>query len=66
MCGAISLAYCELYLTIAAVFAPGRFNFELFETSLDDIETVHDFFNACYSLDSKGLRVIVKDGEKVS
>ena len=33
-CGIVpySLAYCELYLTLATVFAPGRFSFELYET----------------------------------
>jgi hypothetical protein len=28
-----SLAYCEIYLAIAAVFAPGRFKLELYETT---------------------------------
>lgn len=54
-----SLAYCELYLTVAAIFAPGRFRFELFETDVTDVEIAHDFFNPCYRFDSKGLRVVV-------
>ena len=54
-----SLAYCELYVTLAAVFAPGRFKFELFETDASDAEVGHDFFNACQRMDSKGIRVKV-------
>lgn len=42
------------------MFAPGRFEFEFFETGAEDIEIVHDFFNACLSVDSKGVRVMVK------
>jgi hypothetical protein len=55
-----SLAYCELYLTLAAVFAPGRFSLRLFETDITDVETSHDFFNSSYRLDSKGVRVLVE------
>jgi len=55
-----SLAYCELYLTLAAIFAPGRFGFELFETDITNVEIAHDFFNACYRTDSKGIRMLVK------
>ena len=54
-----SLAYCELYLTLAAVFAPGKFRFELFETDITDVETPHDFMTPCQRADSKGIRVIV-------
>lgn len=54
-----SLAYCELYLTIAAIFAPNRFRFELFETDVTDVEIAHDFFNPYYKADSKGMRVTV-------
>ena len=39
-----SIAYCELYLILAALFAPGRFRFELYEMDITDIETAHDFF----------------------
>lgn len=52
-----SLAYCELYLTIAAVFAPDRFEFELFETDESDIDIAHDFFVPFARMDSKGVRV---------
>ena len=55
-----SLAYCELYLTLAAIFAPNRLRFELFETDVTDVEIAHDFFNPCYKADSKGMGVIVR------
>ena len=56
----LSLAYCELYLTLAAIFAPGRFRLELFETDASDVETPHDFVNPCHRLDSKGIRVLIR------
>lgn len=55
-----SLAYCELYLTLAAIFKPGRFDFKLFKTDEKDAEIGHDFFNACQSVESKGIRVVVE------
>lgn len=58
-CAGLNLAYCELYLTLAAVFAPGRFTLELFETDISDVETKHDFLNTSPRLDSKGIRVTV-------
>ncbi|KAL8927557.1 MAG: hypothetical protein Q9208_002362 [Pyrenodesmia sp. 3 TL-2023] len=59
-CLGMNLAYCELYLTLAAVFAPGRFKFELYETDITDVEVYHDFFNASQRVDSKGIRVKVE------
>lgn len=50
-----SLAYCELYLTLALVFT--EFDFALYETDVSDAEVAHDFFNACQSVESKGIRV---------
>jgi len=32
---------------------------DLFETTLDDVVTVHDFFTAVPRLDSKGVRIKV-------
>lgn len=58
-CAGQNLAYCELHLTLAAVFAPGRFRLELFETDASDVELKHDFVNTCPKLDSKGIRVTV-------
>lgn len=45
----ITLAYCEPFLTLAAVFR--RFDMELFETTLDDIKMVKDMSG------SKGVRI---------
>lgn len=58
-CAGLNLAYCELYLTLAAVFAPGRFRLELFETDISDVELKHDFLNTSPRLDSKGIRVTI-------
>ena len=59
-CIGMHLAYAELYLALAALFAPGRFQFELFETDESDVKIVHDFVNTSARLDSKGIRVLVK------
>ena len=59
VCLGMNLAYAELYLTLAAIFAPGRFDFKFFETDLSDVETKHDFMNTSPRLDSKGIRVTV-------
>ncbi|KAI4248152.1 MAG: hypothetical protein L6R40_001241 [Gallowayella cf. fulva] len=59
-CLGTNLAYCELYLTLATLFAPGRFTFELYETDMSDVKVAHDFFNASQSVDSKGIRVKVQ------
>lgn len=59
-CVGMQLAYCELYLIMAALYAPGRFGFELFETDRSDVEIEHDFFNAFHRLDSRGIRVVVR------
>ncbi|KAL8993523.1 MAG: hypothetical protein Q9169_006281 [Polycauliona sp. 2 TL-2023] len=53
------LAHCELNLTLATLFAPGKLDFELFETGIEDVEVKHDFFNASQSVESKGIRVKV-------
>jgi dihydroneopterin aldolase len=54
-----SLAYAELYLTIAGIFR--QYELELFETSVEDIKMAHDFFSPFPRLDSKGVRVRVKE-----
>ncbi|KAK4695743.1 hypothetical protein P7C71_g2073, partial [Lecanoromycetidae sp. Uapishka_2] len=58
-CAGLNLAYAEFYLALAAVFAPGRFRLELFETDASDVETKHDFFVPSPRLDSKGIRAVV-------
>jgi hypothetical protein len=52
------LAHAEVYLALATVFR--RFEFELFETDVSDVELAHDFFLPSPKLDSKGVRVKVK------
>ena len=54
-----SLAYCEIYLTIAAVFAPGGFKLENYQTTARDTWPAHDFFNPGFPSDSKGIRITI-------
>ena len=56
-CLGMNLALAEIYLTLAAVFR--RFDLHLYETTRDDVDIVHDFFNPSARKDSKGVRVIV-------
>lgn len=58
-CLGMNLAYAELYVTLATVFR--RFDFELFETGRGDVDAEHDFMVPCPRLDSKGVRVLVKE-----
>ena len=58
-CAGLNLAYAEFYLALAAVFAPGRFEWELYETDVTDVELKHDFMNTCPRMDSKGIRAVV-------
>lgn len=53
-----SLAYAELFLTIAAVFR--RFDLELFETTRDDVGLARDGFVPRPKAGSKGVQVIVR------
>lgn len=50
-----NLAWCELYLGMAAMFR--NFEFELYETDVMDAEVAHDFWLPSAKLDSKGVRV---------
>lgn len=54
-CLGLNLAWCELYLGMAAVFR--NFKFELYETDYSDVEVKHDFWLPSPKLDSKGIRV---------
>ena len=54
-CLGINLAWCELYLGMAAVFR--NFHFELYETDASDVEVKHDFWLPSPKLDSRGVRV---------
>lgn len=51
------LAQAEIYLCLAALFR--RFEFELYETTRNDIDVAHDFFNPLPRKGSVGLRVTV-------
>ncbi|KAK6441669.1 hypothetical protein LTR95_002085 [Oleoguttula sp. CCFEE 5521] len=57
-CLGINLARSEMYLTTATLIR--RFKFELFETSRSDVDMAHDFFVPYSSVDSKGVRMLVK------
>lgn len=53
-----SLAYAELYITLSTIMT--RFDWEMYETTLDDIVCKHDFFVAVGDLNSKGVRAHIK------
>lgn len=59
-CLGINLAWAEMYLALGNMCAPGRFEYELFETDLSDVKIEHDFFVAFPKLDTKGVRVSVR------
>ena len=52
-----SLAYAEMYFAIAMLVR--NFDFELYETTYEDIKVKHDFFVALAKMDSKGVRAKV-------
>lgn len=56
-CLGMNLAYAEMYLSLSNIVR--RFEMELFETTLEDVTMVHDFFVAVPRLDSKGVRAKV-------
>ena len=58
------MAYAELYLTTATLVS--RFDFELYETSLNDMQIKHDFFVGVPDLSSKGVRITVKQQSTAS
>ena len=56
----MNLAYMELYLAVAAMWAKGRFEWSVWDTERDrDVETHHDFLNTSAKLGSKGIRFTV-------
>lgn len=52
-----SLAYTELYFAIAMIFR--KLELELFDTTREDVEVVHDFFMGTAKSGSKGVRARV-------
>jgi len=62
-CLGMNLAYSEMFLTLGTLLRPverGGLEWELYNTSAADIETVHDFFNPSPRMESQGLRVLVR------
>ncbi|KAJ5175697.1 uncharacterized protein N7482_001574 [Penicillium canariense] len=57
MCLGMHLAWAELYLVLGTLFR--RYNISLYETTVEDVEMAHDFFDPVPKLDSKGLRIII-------
>ena len=57
MCVLNSLAQAEMRLTLAAVLR--RFDFELFETTAEDIKIARDYFVGVPEPGSKGVRAVV-------
>lgn len=53
-----NLALAEFYLAIAALFS--RLDFELYETTIEDVEMKRDLFIPSVKKGSKGIRVLVK------
>jgi len=49
-----SLAYAEMYLAAATIIR--RYDWEMYETTLDDVTCKHDFFVAVADLNTKGVR----------
>jgi cytochrome P450 len=58
-CLGVNLAMAQIHLCLATLFS-GRYEFELFETDMEDVRLAHDFFLPSPKLDSKGVRVKVK------
>ncbi|KAG7135748.1 Cytochrome monooxygenase sdnE like protein [Verticillium longisporum] len=57
-CPGMNLAHAEMFLTASTIIS--RFDWELFETGLDDVTCQHDFFVAVAKLDSKGVRATLR------
>ena len=62
-CIGINLAHAELFLAIAAV---ARYDMELFDTDLSDVEFKHDYHVAYPKLNSKGVRAMVHGKARMS
>ncbi|KAI9932146.1 hypothetical protein AWENTII_010475 [Aspergillus wentii] len=58
-CIGMHLARSEILLVISTVLR--RMNFELFETTIEDVRVKHDIFIPFVNMDSKGVRVLIKD-----
>ncbi|KAK3693065.1 cytochrome P450 [Podospora appendiculata] len=61
-CLGMNLAYAELYLALSMVVR--RFDWDMYETGLDDVVCKHDFFVAVADLESKGVRAVLRVREQ--
>lgn len=53
-----SLAKAEILLAVSTLLR--RMDFELYETTLDDVVVKHDIFIPFARMDSEGVRVLIK------
>lgn len=53
------LASAEIHLTLAAIFSGKRFELELYQTTREDVDVEHDFFNPQPKRGAVGVRVVV-------
>lgn len=53
-----SLARAEILLVISSLLH--RFDFELYETTVEDVRVKHDIFIPFVRMDSEGVRVLIK------
>ncbi|KAI1404039.1 cytochrome P450 [Hypoxylon fuscum] len=58
-CIGINLAYCELYLALAALSLRVLPQMRLYETTEEDVRYDHDMFNPMTNARSKGVRAII-------
>ncbi|KKK12649.1 hypothetical protein AOCH_001347, partial [Aspergillus ochraceoroseus] len=58
-CIGMHLARTEILLVISTLLR--RMNFELFETTIEDVRVKHDIFIPFVKMDSKGVRLLVTD-----
>ena len=55
-----SLAYAEIYLTLAVLFHTNGPKLELFETDESDVLHIHDYVIPLPKLNTKGVRVLIR------
>lgn len=53
------LASAEIHLTLAAIFSGKRFELELYQTTREEVDVEHDFFNPQPKKGAVGVRVFV-------
>lgn len=53
------LASAEIHLTLAAILSGKRFDLELYQTTREDVDVEHDFFNPQPKKGAVGVRVFV-------